>query len=184
MPEATPSPSPEPPRFSIPLPRPLWIFLATVVLVALAAGFVIGRPIYREQKAILEIERVGGKIGDRLPPPEQKRHWLRDLMGWRGCDITGVSLAETDADDETLARITGLSNLTTLRLASTRITNAGLMHLKVLKKLRFVDVRQTSITYDGGKDLEEFLPGVFIFPLPVPDGYEYDSERKRWGPPG
>src|SRR5579864_1082896 len=68
---------PDPRRFSIRLPRPLWIGLATVVLVVVAVTLRIGVPIYREQAAIREIERVGGKTERRPVGPE----WLRRLVG-------------------------------------------------------------------------------------------------------
>lgn len=52
--------SSEPRRF--PLPKPLWFFLTTITLIVLAAGFRIVLPIYRQQRAIHEIESVGGNV--------------------------------------------------------------------------------------------------------------------------
>ena len=53
---------PEPRKFSVQLPRPLWIGLTTVVLVVVAIGLRIGAPIYRQQVAIREIEVLDGSI--------------------------------------------------------------------------------------------------------------------------
>jgi len=53
---------PEPRRFSIRLPRPLWIGVAAVVMAMLVIGLKIGLPIYREQTALREIQRLGGSI--------------------------------------------------------------------------------------------------------------------------
>src|SRR5579859_4597501 len=69
---------PERDRFSIPLPRPLWIALATVVLVVMAIGLGIGAPIYRQQRAIQEINRLGGSIDDAEPIGPK---WLQRAIG-------------------------------------------------------------------------------------------------------
>lgn len=67
----------EPRRFALPLPRPLWIALATVVLIVVGLGLRFGLPIYRQQVAIREIERWGGSIDRKNGGPD----WLRQLIG-------------------------------------------------------------------------------------------------------
>lgn len=62
--------TPESRRFSIRLPRPLWIGLATVVLVVVTIGLQFGVPIYRRHVAIREIERLGGKFETSKGGPE------------------------------------------------------------------------------------------------------------------
>ena len=54
--------TPEPRRLSIRLPRPLWIGVATAVLVVTAVALQFGMPIYRRYVATREIERVGGLV--------------------------------------------------------------------------------------------------------------------------
>ena len=51
----------EPRRIVFRVPRPLWIGLATVVLVVAGLGLRFYMPIYRQQVAIREIKRVGGQ---------------------------------------------------------------------------------------------------------------------------
>ena len=51
--------------------------MATAVLVVVAVGLHFGFPIYRQQVAIREIERVGGSVETRDGGPE----WLRDQVG-------------------------------------------------------------------------------------------------------
>ncbi len=75
-PMPTPAPS-VPNRFLIRLPRPFWIGIAAVVIVASAIGVVVGLPAYRQQVAIREIERVGGRIETRPLGPT----WLREAIG-------------------------------------------------------------------------------------------------------
>ena len=74
---ATDPPTPELRRFSIRLPRPLWIGLAAAVLVVLGVGVQIGVPIYRQQVVIREIEQVGGIALTFPRGPE----WVRDRVG-------------------------------------------------------------------------------------------------------
>src|SRR5262245_8096366 len=64
-------------RFSIRLPRPLWIGLATILLIVVAVGLHIGVPIYREQVAIREIERLGGYVQTEQGGPK----WVRECIG-------------------------------------------------------------------------------------------------------
>src|SRR5258707_2386977 len=71
------SPATEPRRFSIRLPRPLWIGLATIVTVVVAVGLRIGVPIYRQRAAIRAIEQNWGHVVTRPRGPK----WIRDRMG-------------------------------------------------------------------------------------------------------
>jgi hypothetical protein len=63
---------PGPRRFSIRLPRPLWIGVAAVLLVVAEAGLRIGVPIYRQHAAVREVKRLGGKVEAERHGPE----WL------------------------------------------------------------------------------------------------------------
>ena len=57
----------------------------TVVLVVVAVGVLVGVPVYRQQVAIREIDRLGGGGETRSGGPQ----WLRDIVGdeWmRGFD--------------------------------------------------------------------------------------------------
>jgi hypothetical protein len=57
-------------------------------------------------------------------------------------------------DDTTLARATERSNLVVISARGTKITDAGLAHLKPLKRLKKLDVANTSVTDDGLRHLE------------------------------
>jgi hypothetical protein len=64
-------------RLAICLPRPLWIGLAALVLVLVGGGLRIGVPIWQQQAAIREIERLGGWVGTEDGGPD----WLRRVVG-------------------------------------------------------------------------------------------------------
>src|SRR5437016_14380497 len=71
---------PEPSRLSISLPRPLWIFLATVVLVVGAAASwaaSVWVPYKREHAIVKLIESAGGSVAYNGNGPD----WLRSLGG-------------------------------------------------------------------------------------------------------
>ncbi len=55
--------TPKPRRFSIRLPRPLWIGLAAAVLVVGALGLGFGVRIWRQYATVQAIERLGGAVG-------------------------------------------------------------------------------------------------------------------------
>ncbi len=68
--------TPERGRLSINLPRPLWIGVATALLVVMAARLRLGVPLYRRHLAIRAIDRAGGIIFTRRTAPEFLRRWL------------------------------------------------------------------------------------------------------------
>ncbi|MFN0056482.1 MAG: hypothetical protein ACKV0T_30410 [Planctomycetales bacterium] len=174
-------------RFSIHLPRPLWLCLGTFVVVIVAGGIRFGMPVYRRQVAIREIERVGGIVATRNVGPV----WLRSVVGeeWmqRFDDVVEVYLTDTQftdaglrhlealsalrllnlrgtqSSDAGLVHLEALSHLETLDLNSTNVTDAGLVHLKGLTRLQRLFVMGTQVTAEGVADLEAALPDLAIF---------------------
>src|SRR5262245_59311319 len=70
--------SSEPRRFSMRLPRPLWIGIAAIVVVVVAVGLQIGTPVYLRYAAIQEIERAGGVV---WTDPPRGPVWLWKWVG-------------------------------------------------------------------------------------------------------
>lgn len=99
--------SPEPRRFSIRLPRPLWIGLATGGLIVTAVALVVGVRICRHRAAVREVELVGGYA--RLVPsgPNFLRNWLGDEWTTILDTVIEVSLYTTQATDEVPRRHEG-----------------------------------------------------------------------------
>jgi hypothetical protein len=179
-------PTPEPCRRLIRLPRPLWIGVVTVLLIVVALGLRIGIPIYRQQVAIREIQRLGGVVQFRARGPI----WLRERIPARFNELFGevdfVSLSETSATDATLAHLQGLdglkqiwltatsvtdsgmphlkglTNLQILFLDRTRVTDAGLAHLKGLTRLRILALLQTPVSDAGVAELKRELPNLTV----------------------
>src|SRR5262249_61895470 len=65
-------------RRSIRLPRPLWIGMGAIVLVLTTIALRVGVPIYRQQVAIREIERLGGWVVTEERGPNWLRRWFGD----------------------------------------------------------------------------------------------------------
>jgi uncharacterized protein (TIGR02996 family) len=77
--------------------------------------------------------------------------------------LESLCLSFNPVTDVTLERISELTNLRKLELESVGgITDAGLLHLKGLKKLEQLDLRSTAITAKGAKKLLAHLPRVKI----------------------
>ncbi|MBB5039249.1 c-type cytochrome domain-containing protein [Prosthecobacter dejongeii] len=70
--------------------------------------------------------------------------------------ITSVDLARTKVTDAGLVGLTGMKNLTELHLENTGITDAGLDHLKGLGSLEYLNLYNTKVTDAGAKKLAEF----------------------------
>jgi len=149
----------EPRRFSFCLPRPLWIGLVTAVLVVVAVGLQFGVPIYRQQLALREIERLRGRVVTREGGPA----WLRQLVGdtWMTPfdRVVRVDLEHRHVQDSDLASLRWLSDLEVLILARTEITDDGLKHICHLQHLKRLDLRVTEIT-DHGLAILQQLPAI------------------------
>jgi len=142
---ATDPPTPERSRFSLRLPRQLWIGVATVVLitavlVVVTVGLRIGIPIYPQQVAIRDIGRLGGSwMTCDDPTPE----WLEDLIGWERTSFfhepIDIELTGPQVTDETLKLFVRLPKLETVTLTDTMVTDAGVAELqRALPNLKII----------------------------------------------
>lgn len=67
--------------------------------------------------------------------------------------ITSVDLARTKVTDAGLAALSGMKNLTELHLENTGITDAGVEHLKGLTSLEYLNLYNTKVTDAGAQKL-------------------------------
>lgn len=80
-----------------------------------------------------------------------------------------VSLGDTktaDADVARIASLPGLSEVRTMNLGRTRITDAGMVHLACLKNLKVLNLHGTQVTDQGINELQKALPELKIRNLP------------------
>jgi len=140
---------PELRRFSFALPRPFWLFLATLVLVVVAIALQFAMPIFRQQTVIHEIELLGGNVETRPRGPEWLREWLGEERMELFDKVICVDLSDTQVTDAWLARLTGLTELTVLSLNRTKVTDKGLMRVTGMRNLEAISLNQTLITNVG-----------------------------------
>jgi hypothetical protein len=145
--------------FSFRLPRPIWIGAATAALVIVAAGWKFGMPIYRQQMAIREIERLGGRIVRRSRGPDWLRRSVGDQLMSRFDPVTSVSLTKSKATDFTLGQVAWLSDLERLTLACTDVGDAGLVHLQRMAHLQELNLISTQVTDSGMRQIRK-LPDL------------------------
>ena len=148
-----------PHHFSIPLPRPLWMGLATVALIVAGVGLRIGVPAYWQQALIREIERLGGRVETDPRGPR----WIRNLVGDQRMKLfdevvkvdlfitsfAGAIDTQTPVSDATLGCIGRLNGLKFLRLSNTTVTDSGVARLAGLTRLESLSLAMTQVT-DGG----------------------------------
>ena len=80
-------------------------------------------------------------------------------------DVEGTKI--TDAG---LEHLKGMTDLVTLKLGRTGITDAGLSHLEGMTRLRNLGLEDTKVTEAGVKRLREAIPQVVAVPfLPDPE---------------
>src|SRR5215471_21359642 len=135
MPASDPA-TPEPRPSSIWLPRPLWIGLAALMLLIVAAGLGLGVPILRQQLALQEIQNLGGLREVRYAGPR----WLQQLLGHEMSSIldvvTVVRLGGTDTGDNDIRFLSGLGTVEHVVLFHTRVTDAALPRLRTAGRLK------------------------------------------------
>jgi len=98
------------------------------------------------------------------------------VLAISGDNLTGSSLGRLDLselrqlwlggahlDDTTILPLTGCARLECLELAGEGITDTGLRELKTLRSLHQLYLRATATTDAGRHDLQDALPGVYIF---------------------
>jgi len=174
--------SPELRRFSIGLPRPLWIGSAAAVLFSVGIALQIGLPIYRQEAAIRAIDRMYGIVGTEQRGPD----WLRSLVGderMRIFDVVeSIEIAPTlDSEniDAELANIAPLSSVRKLSLGPVEdwtnlrgpwfgrldaigpegpsFSDAGMSHLKGMKEMQILDLSFSRVTDTGLAYIKDML---------------------------
>jgi hypothetical protein len=140
-------------RFSIRLPRPLWVGAVALVLIVVAFGISFGVPIYRQQAARREIGRLGGRLEEKYHGPQ----WLRRLLGYdrtRVFDVINVvRLGGTDFGDGDMQFLIGLGSVEHVVLYDTKVTDSALVHLRTLGRLKRLYLHGTQVTDEGIKPL-------------------------------
>ena len=78
-----------------------------------------------------------------------------DLARFHGLTLRGISLEKTKVTDAGLAHLKGVKGLAVLLLGNTKVTDAGFVHLKDHKSLTELEVGSTSVTGAGFVHLKE-----------------------------
>jgi hypothetical protein len=123
-----------PPRPRRWIPLSLRMFLAMLLLLGIGALW-LGARGYRQMVAIREIEQAGGEVATQKGGPQWLRarvgdEWMRALEKVEYVDFVGSQEALAS-----LPRLREFTQLQTLRLDHTRVTDAELVNLRGLTKL-------------------------------------------------
>ena len=104
-----------------------------LICTVLTLGHALGHA--DDQAAIDSIKKNGGLV---LPSPGRENQWDIQFQ-LRGRDLT----------DDGLADVAKLGNVVELNLRDTKITSAGLVHLKGLAKLKRLHLERTNVGDEG-----------------------------------
>ena len=97
----------------------------------------------------------------KFPSSTTDEQLAEKLKGWANA-ATSLFLANSKITDAGLAHLKGLVTMKELDLDGCEITDAGLVHLKGLSNLKKVILSVTKITDAGVKSLQKSLPGCKI----------------------
>jgi Leucine-rich repeat (LRR) protein len=144
----------------------LWFgrVMAALIIVAVALRFAM--PIYRQQLAVREIERLGGWFNSHAHYPDDDTRMT--VVGLEQLDrlisLQGLWLSNAHVTDAGLAHLERLTTLQALSLNRTPVTDAGLANLKGLANLHELDLENTHVT-DAGLALLEGLTSLYELSL-------------------
>jgi hypothetical protein len=82
--------------------------------------------------------------------------------------LVTLSLSESPITDDGFIHLKSLTQLKVLSLSMTQITDSGLVHLAGLKNLNELDLNLTNVTPEGVAKLQKFLPNAKISHSPPP----------------
>jgi len=162
----------EPPTTPTPRRRWLQFSLWTVLVLMLVLGCGLAwfaREVQREwaqREAAVAIRKLGGRVayvdvsGGMIPTAVA---WLGaliddDLSGY----VAAVSLDATRVSDAGLVHLRGLTQLKWLDLTGTQVTGSGLEHLQGLTQLQELTLSNTKVTDAGVAELQKALPKCSI----------------------
>ena len=142
--------------------RHLWWLLVPVMAGLLLAGFQFSL-YFRQQAAIQQIEKLGGRVVTTHGDPR----WIRWLIGGKSLRIfeqaTVVNLSQNKVEDADLIPLRNLNGLQRLNLNETRITDDGLRHLEWLTELKALDLSGTQITGNGLEHLRGLTALEYLY---------------------
>jgi Leucine Rich repeat len=119
-----------------------------VVLSAGAAAWLwLSSP--NQERALVRIKQLGGKV--------QIDETRRDQP------VVEIDLEDCPVGDDDLRDFSCFIYLQFLDLTGTRVTDAGLAHLKGLTQLRELDLSKTRVTKTGLAELRKALPNAFVY---------------------
>jgi hypothetical protein len=106
-------------------------------------------------------------VPDALPPGSR---WLRSLLGEHYASepieiqlFSDRGMSPDKFGDDEAEQIGLFTELEWLVLFDTKLTDAGLRHLKGLTKLRRLDIERTDVTEAGVNKLQQSLPEVDVY---------------------
>jgi len=129
------------------------MFLALLAILSALTAWE-GLRMYRQQVAIREIERLGGKIGSEPDCPKWLQPWLATEQLRLFDRVVEVGLGNAKASDETMGHLGCLRHLKTLYLDGTQITDTGLACIRSSTELEDLILDRTQITDAGVAQLQ------------------------------
>ena len=123
----------------------VWIAIGAVLLVAIGGVLIVWMPYQREQRIAREIESHGGGVMVEYCGPDWIPAAARNRLVFLN-RIYCVDLTSGIVSAELLSQLQSVTCLKWLELNDTQITDAGMQHLKGLKRLESVSLINTQVT--------------------------------------
>jgi hypothetical protein len=135
--------------------------------VVLAVGVFFGAEFYRETVIAQKVRELGGRtewqafhvrsVTDLRDIDDATFRHLADDLKKLTC-LTSLDIASPRLTDAGVSALKDLDSLEWLYLGGQRLTDASVVHLKHLNRLEYLSLRDTNLTEQGAKELWSSLP--------------------------
>jgi len=149
-------------RFRVRVPRPLWIGVIAVILLAGSLLLTTGLRVHRRMTAIRAIESGGGAVGTVRRRPDWPR-WLFAYPTYKAFEVVEfVNWENGTISDGDVAMLLELPSLRRLNLRNTHMKGTGIARLKQLPDLELVLLERSDVAESEVGDLRRAAPGLAI----------------------
>ena len=148
------------PRF----PALFWLVLSSLAFSSATVGLMVWLPRLQRQRAIEEIDRLGGVVYTRPSSAHWGERILDEICGQSEQRVVFVDLTTAMVNDETMEIFASFPDVRLIMIGGEQLTDDGLRKLKGNTRLqRLTLVNCPKVSENVLKELQKEIPGLRIF---------------------
>ena len=139
-----------------------WLGVLSLLSATLATGLFVWVPRLQRQRAIEEINRLGGSVFTQRSSTRWGERFLDEMSGSAG-QVVVVDLSAAKVDDETMTIFSSFSQIRSIMIGGDQLTDHGIQKLKANSQLQFLMlVNCPKVSEEALRKLQKEIPGLRI----------------------